>query len=92
MCYNNVSKSYDERQVIRMRYTTIVGTQDQVDITIYGNVSLICRVMELGKQVGALIYEVELSGKELLEKIHLNEKYRAEIQPDHHYIITAYDW
>ena len=37
-------------------------------------------------------YEVELSGKELLEKIYLDEKYTADIQPDHHYIITAYDW
>ena len=75
-----------------MRYTTIVGTQDQVNITIYGNVSLICRVMELGKCVGALTYEVELSGAEILEKISLRDEYKAQLNPANRYLITAYDW
>ena len=75
-----------------MRYTTIEGLQDSVNITIYGNVSLICRIMELGKCVGALTYEVELSGTEILENIYLKDEYKAQLNPANRYLITAYDW
>ena len=75
-----------------MRYTTVKGLQDSVNITIYGNVGLIGRVMELGKQVGALTYEVELSGAEIKEKIFLADEYKDQLHPEHRYLITSYDW
>ena len=75
-----------------MRYTTVKGLQDSVNITIYGNVGLIGRVMELGKQVGALTYEVELSGADILEKIYLSDEHKAQLNPENRYLITAYDW
>jgi hypothetical protein len=75
-----------------MRYTTIKGVQNDVNITIYGNVSLICRIMKLGKCVRDLTYEVELSGAEILEKIHLSDEYKAKLNPENRYLITACDW
>lgn len=79
-------------EIYGMRYTTIEGEADDVNITIYGNVSLICAVMEIGKQVGPLTYEAKLNGKELLSRFHLSEENAAKIHPDNIYLMASYDW
>lgn len=75
-----------------MRYTEVVGKQDKVNFTIYGCPSLIHEIMVMGKCVGDLIYEVELTGAQLLERFRFDPKKTADVLPDHIYVLTAYDW
>jgi hypothetical protein len=51
--------------------------------------------MEAGKAVDYLVFELELTGAELLQflgKFNIQDKFKDEIKSDNQYKLTAYDW
>lgn len=78
-----------------MRSTIVKGKNDGIRIELGSDVDIICRVMDIGKCIDYLIYEVELNGQELiafLEKFKLADKYKTLINVEFSYFVTAYDW
>ena len=78
-----------------MRSTIIRGKNDGLRIELGSDVDIICHVMDIGKCIDYLIYEVELNGQELiafLEKFNLADKYKTLINVEFSYFVTAYDW
>ena len=78
-----------------MRSTIIRGKNDGLRIELGSDVDIICHVMDIGKCIDYLIYEVELNGQELiafLEKFKLADKYKTLINVEFSYFVTAYDW
>lgn len=78
-----------------MRYSTVRGLDDGLNIDLGGDVSIICAIMEIGVAEDALVYKAELTGAELTEffsKFNLLGDYGDEIKPENRYILTAYDW
>lgn len=78
-----------------MRSTIVKGKNDGIRIELGSDVDIICHVMDIGKCLDYLIYEVELNGQELiafLEKFNLADKYKTLINVEFSYFVTAYDW
>ena len=78
-----------------MRSTVIKGNSTGCRIDLGGDVCIIAEVIKIGSARDYLIYEVELSGAELLaflESFGLREKYENEINDDEKYTVTSYDW
>lgn len=78
-----------------MRSTIVKGKNDGIRIELGSDVDIICHVMDIGKCLDYLIYEVELNGQELiafLEKFKLADKYKTLINVKFSYFVTAYDW
>ena len=78
-----------------MRDTVIKGLDDDVRITLGGDVGIVCAVMEIGRCVDSLIYKAELTGGELVALIRKEWKAwqpPVEIKENNRYEITAYDW
>ena len=78
-----------------MRSTIVKGKNDGIRIELGSDVDIICHVMDIGKCIDYLIYEVELNGQELiafLEKFNLADKYKTLINVEFSYFVTAYDW
>ena len=78
-----------------MRSTKVKGKNDGIRIELGSDVDIICHVMDIGKCLDYLIYEVELNGQELiafLEKFNLADKYKTLINVEFSYFVTAYDW
>lgn len=78
-----------------MRSTIVKGKNDGIRIELGSDVDIICHVMDIGKCLDYLIYEVELNGQELiafLEKFKLVDKYKTLINVEFSYFVTAYDW
>jgi hypothetical protein len=78
-----------------MRSTTVKGIDDSVYINLGGNTDIIEAVMNAGKAVDYLIYELELTGSELLEflgKFRIDSELTANIKAENRYNITSYDW
>lgn len=78
-----------------MRSTIVKGKNDGIRIELGSDVDIICQVMDIGKCLDYLIYEVELNGQELiafLEKFNLADKYKTLINVEFSYFVTAYDW
>ena len=78
-----------------MRSTIVKGKNDGIRIEFGSDVDIICHVMDIGKCLDYLIYEVELNGQELiafLEKFNLADKYKTLINVEFSYFVTAYDW
>ena len=77
-----------------MRSTIVKGKNDGIRIELGSDVDIICHVMDIGKCLDYLIYEVELNGQELiafLEKFNLADKYKTLINVEFSYFVTAYD-
>ena len=78
-----------------MRSTIVKGKNDGIRIELGSDVDIICHVMDIGKCLDYLIYEVELNGQELiafLEKFNLADKYKTLINVEFSFFVTAYDW
>ncbi len=79
-----------------MRNTTIKGLTDEFSDDLGSSVDYVAKVIEIGKCVDYLIYEVQLSGKELKEfysSVGLDNTQSIEkIIDENEYIIRAYDW
>ena len=78
-----------------MRYTLVKGVKDSIRLDLGSDVSIICKVMDIGKALDALTFEVTLNGSELrefLRSFKLTEALKADIKKENLYIITAYDW
>lgn len=78
-----------------MRSTIVKGKNDGIRIELGSDVDIICHVMDIGKCLDYLIYEVELNGQELiafLEKFNLADKYKTLINVEFSYFVIAYDW
>lgn len=78
-----------------MRSTIVKGKNDGIRIDLGSDVDIICHVMNIGKCLDYLIYEVELNGQELiafLDKFKLADKYKTLINVKFSYVVTAYDW
>lgn len=71
-----------------MRSTIVKGKNDGIRIELGSDVDIICHVMDIGKCLDYLIYEVELNGQELiafLEKFNLADKYKTLINVEFSY-------
>lgn len=79
-----------------MRTTFVKGLNDGLDLELGSNVSIIVEVMEIGRALDAITFEVELTGKELikfLKKFGLETISGAEnIKGENKYKVTAFDW
>ena len=78
-----------------MRSTTVKGLDDGVYIYLGANTDLIDAVMNAGSAVDYLLYELQLTGAELLEfleEFRIDEELTAEIKAENRYNLTSYDW
>ena len=78
-----------------MRKTTIYGLDDGLRYDLGDDVGVICAVMEIGRVRSELIYEVELTGAELLallERCRYGTSEFTDIKETNRYVVTAYDW
>ncbi|MBQ7356762.1 MAG: hypothetical protein IJW66_05085 [Clostridia bacterium] len=78
-----------------MRYTTVYGLDDGLNINLGHDVSIIAEVMDIGTCEGALIYKARMSGEELIafmRKFKLDPALEKDIKEENRYILTAYDW
>ena len=88
-----------------MRYTIVNGIDDGVKIDLGSSVSIICEVMEMGRAIGELTYEAEMTGAELLEFLgkfsvgiagdissSVHKRLGEEIKKENRYLIRANDW
>lgn len=78
-----------------MRYTTAKGLDDDVNVDLGRDVSLICEIMNIGVALDAITYQATLTGEELLAlviKYCPAKASEANIQPKNRYKVTAYDW
>lgn len=78
-----------------MRSTTVKGLDDGVYINLGANTDIIEAVMNAGSAVDYLIYELQLTGAELLEfleEFRIDEELTAEIKAENRYNLTSYDW
>lgn len=82
-----------------MRMTILEGVEDSIRIDLGSDVMLVGAVMEIGKAIDYLVYEVQLTGEEVLNLINsirfspMKRPYGLEddIIKEHHYKLTAYD-
>lgn len=80
-----------------MRMTLLKGVEDDIDIDLGSDVRLIGAIIKIGKALEELVYEVNLTGAEVLKLLNA-EHYRYindvcdDIIEDHHYILTAFDY
>ena len=78
-----------------MRSTTVKGINDSVYINLGGNTDIIEAVMNAGKAVDYLIYELTLTGEELLDflaKFRVDSELTDKIKAKNLYVIKSYDW
>lgn len=78
-----------------MRMATLKSTDGLVMLDLGYDIDIICGVMEIGRYIPDLIYEVELSSEEtidFLRKFKINDEIISKIDKDKKYIIRAYDW
>ena len=78
-----------------MRSTIVKGIDDGIYINLGSSTDIVGEVMFEGKAVDYLIYELELSGKDLLgflAKFRVDEELMLEIKAEHKYKVIAYDW
>ena len=78
-----------------MRYTIVKGINDDLRLDLGSDTAIICKVMEIGKTLDALTYQVTLSGNELIEflkSFNLTKALNADIKPENSYTLTACDW
>jgi|GEM_PF-4698776 len=78
-----------------MRAVTVKGQDDTLAAELRADVSLIADVMERGRYVGELTYELDVTGEELVSLIaryEPNAPCVSQITPHHRYTVRAYDW
>lgn len=59
------------------------------------DVEIICEVMERGRAIDAITFELELNGKELIsfiKEFKLEGNIKVSINENDEYILIAYDW
>lgn len=75
--------------------STVVKGNDGFRLELGSNTDLIGEVIELGKVVDYLIFEVEMTGVELIEFLkrhHLDNLITQNIKQNNKYTVTSYDW
>ena len=78
-----------------MRKIYAKNINGDLKIELGSDVSFISEVIERGKCVDYLIFELEVNGIELIElmeKYNINKALINEIKSNDLYIITAFDW
>lgn len=78
-----------------MRTVLVVCIEDNINFSLGSDVGLIGEIIELGKYVGDLTYELKVKGlklNEIIYKYNLQDKIHAIINVENTYVITAYDW
>ena len=78
-----------------MRKTTLKAADNSLYLDLGSDTTLIGEIMEIGRYIPELIYEVELSGIEtikLLKECYVNEEIIKQLTNEKRYILTAYDW
>ena len=78
-----------------MRYTLIKSKSTAESFDLGGDVGIICDVMEMGKYVCDLVYEVDMSGEELiafLKKHRVSTDIIEKITVSDNYTVSAFDW
>ena len=78
-----------------MRKTTLKAVDNSLSLDLGSDTTLIGEIMEIGRYIPELIYEVELSGIEtikLLKECYVKEEIIKQLTNEKRYILTAYDW
>lgn len=78
-----------------MRAVTVKGQEDTLRVQLSADVSLIADIMERGRYVGELTYELDVSGEELLALVARygqSAPFAADVCPHRRYTLRAYDW
>ena len=78
-----------------MRKTTLKAVDNSLYLDLGSDTTLIGEIMEIGRYIPELIYEVELSGIEtikLLKECYVNEEIIKHLTNEKRYILTSYDW
>lgn len=78
-----------------MRTTTVKGLDDSVYINLGGNTDIIEAVMNEGRAVDYLVYELQLTGDDLLSFLAgypIDAKLFGAIKAGNRYTVTSYDW
>ena len=78
-----------------MRAVTVKGQEDTLKAELRADVSLIADIMERGRYVGELTYELDVTGAELaslIARYEPNAPWASQITPHHGYTVRAYDW
>ena len=78
-----------------MRSTSVLGTDDGLRLELGRDTSIIGEVMEIGKAVDYLVYEVQMSGAELIafmRRFHLDPALEKDVKPENNYKVTSFDW
>ena len=78
-----------------MRKTTIKCLNDNMTFDLGREVEPICAVINIGKALDSITYEVTLTGVKLKEFIidnKLAKSFLNQIIDDNIYVVTAYDW
>ena len=74
-----------------MRYASFFCNQDNSYFKSF-DISVICKIIEIGLYVAELTYKIELNGKQILQYFSFDKKIVDNINPNFTYTITAYDW
>ena len=76
-----------------MRKVIVRDLVSNANFTLSYDVSVICEVMERGKAIDEITYELKVIGKELLEFIReMNIENNIDIEENNEYEIIAFDW
>jgi hypothetical protein len=79
----------------QMRSTTVTGINDNFYLNLGSDTSIIGEVIERGRCVDYLIYELELNGEELLAflaEFHIEIDNEIKVFAENKYILKSYDW
>ena len=76
-----------------MRKVIVRDLVSNTSFTLSYDVSVICEVMERGKAIDEITYELKVNGKELLEFIReMKIENTTNINESSEYEIVAFDW
>lgn len=78
-----------------MRSVIVKGIDDNLRIELSREVDVVFAVIEKGKAIDAITYELEVDGKSLINFIKENKitnKIITNIKDNNRYLIIAYDW
>ena len=76
-----------------MRKVIVRDLVSNTNFTLSYDVSVICEVMERGKAIDEITYELKVNGKELLEFIReMKIENTTNINESSEYEIVAFDW
>ena len=78
-----------------MRSVSVKGLDDDLKFSLGSDVEVIYHIMQNGKAIDSITYELQINGKDLISfisKFNLKNKVDVTINENNNYLLTAYDW